>query len=72
VRELLAAEDARFNWRRLAKSSLLHKSPAASVLDPDFSGMFSRLELAQARKRLQAFEPMTDDVAAVLREADGL
>jgi very-short-patch-repair endonuclease len=56
VRELLADEDARFNWRRLAKSSLLHKSPAASVLDPDFSAMFSPSELAEARKRLAAFE----------------
>jgi hypothetical protein len=71
VRELLADEDARFNWRRLAKSSLLHMSPAASVLDPDFSGIFSRQELAEARKRLQAIEPVTDDVAAVLREAAG-
>lgn len=56
VRELLADEEARFNWRRLAKSSLLHKSPAASVLDPDFSGMFSRQELAEARKRLRAHD----------------
>jgi very-short-patch-repair endonuclease len=72
VRELLADEDARFNWRRLAKSSLLHKSPAAAALDPDFSGMFSRQELASARKRLQALDPMTDDVAAVLRKADEL
>jgi very-short-patch-repair endonuclease len=70
VRELLADEDARFNWRRLAKSSLLHKSPAASVLDPDFSAMFSPQELAEARKRLAAFEPMTDDVAAVLRKPE--
>ncbi|MDP5184402.1 DUF4011 domain-containing protein [Blastococcus sp. BMG 814] len=70
VKELLADEEARFNWRRLAKSSLLHKSPAAGVLGPEFSGMFSDRERAAARQRLQAFEPMTDEVAAILREAE--
>jgi hypothetical protein len=68
VRELLADDEARFNWRRLAKSSLLHKSPAGSVLDPEFSGMFSRQELAAARKKLYAFE-LTDDVEAIFRKA---
>ncbi|MGY1748838.1 DUF4011 domain-containing protein [Modestobacter sp. SYSU DS0511] len=68
VRELLADDDARFNWRRLVKSSLLHKSPAASVLDPEFSELFSREELAAARKRLRAFE-LTDDVEIILRKA---
>ncbi|WP_147252330.1 DUF4011 domain-containing protein [Blastococcus sp. TF02A-30] len=69
VRELLADDDARFNWRRLAKSGLLHKSPAASALDPEFAGMFSQRELAAARERLQAHGPVTSEVAAVLRKA---
>ncbi len=62
VRELMVDEDPRFNWRRLAKSGLLHKSPEAAVLDAKFRGMFSEKEVAAARQRLESFGLSLDNL----------
>jgi very-short-patch-repair endonuclease len=54
ARNLLLNGEDRFNWKRLAKHSLLGSSPEAAALDPEFQALFSDREVSKAKARLRS------------------